>query len=141
MSCICRKEQQDRRMEGGGKQQTDLFVWVVEHRDEGRDAFQAPHVGLDLQNKVLTFVSLSWTSTVHLLPQGADFSRLVILERSHLDLAVTSEGVGSDLIVFKGEMLQERSCVAPDRVQPVVEHGDDLWELWLAPATRARSFA
>lgn len=29
-------------------QQTDLFVWVVEHRDERRNAFQAPHVRLDL---------------------------------------------------------------------------------------------
>lgn len=35
----------------GKNQQTDLFVWVVKHRNECRDAFQAPHVGLDLENK------------------------------------------------------------------------------------------
>lgn len=32
----------------GENQQTDLFVWVVKHRNECRNAFQAPHVRLDL---------------------------------------------------------------------------------------------
>lgn len=43
----------------------------------------------------------------------------------------------SYFIVLVGEMLQVGRCVAPDGVQPVVQHGDDLWQLWLTPASGA----
>lgn len=44
-------------------------------------------------------------------------------------------GRNSYFVIFIGEMLQECSCVALDRVQSVVEHGDDFWQLWLSPAS------
>lgn len=35
----------------GENQQTDLFVWVVKHRDQRWDAFQTTHIRLDLVSK------------------------------------------------------------------------------------------
>lgn len=46
----------------------------------------------------------------------------------------------SYFIILIGEVLQVSSCIAPDGVQPVVEHGNDLWQLWLTPAAGAGTF-
>lgn len=46
----------------------------------------------------------------------------------------------SYFIILIGEMLQVCSCVTLHGLQSVVEHGDDLWQLWLTPATGARTF-
>lgn len=40
------------------------------------------------------------------------------------------------LIIFECEMLEEGGSISLDRVQTIVQHGDDLRQLWLSPGIR-----